>query len=145
MAEPIVFRDGKSGRAVVSGSDAPVDEIIAAIASGQTMDEVMAAHPGLDWNGIAAALRFAANAAKREGEYPTVSVPRRGVAEPSAAYGARPGDRPVLTIDEDEYDELRYRAELFEGLLEAEAELDAGLGRPHEDVFAELLQQYGGR
>ena len=145
MNQRIVFRDGKTGRAVVSGSDAPVDEIVEAIASGQTMGEVMAAHPGLEWNGIAAALRFAANATRREGEYPTPSVPTRGVAEPSAAYGSRPGDRPVLTVDEAEYDELRYRAELFEGLLEAEAELDAGLGQLHEDVFADLLQQHGGR
>lgn len=145
MAEQIVYRNGETGRAVVSGSDAPVDEIVAAIASGQSTAEVMAAYPGLEWNGIAAALRFAANATRREGEYPVASVPVRGIAEPSLAYGTRPGEPPVLTVDEAEYNELRYRADLFEGLLEAEAELDAGLGRLHEEVFGELLQQYGGR
>lgn len=101
MTEQIVFRDGETGRALVSGSGAPVDEIIEAIASGQTMGEVMAAHPGLDFDGIAAALRF-------------------------AGWSANMG----------------YRAELIRGLLEAEAELDAGLGRPHEDVFDDLLQTY---
>ncbi|HEX8317570.1 DUF433 domain-containing protein [Longimicrobium sp.] len=48
-------------------------------------------------------------------------------------------------VDWADYDEGRHRTELIDGLLAAEAELDTGLGRLHEDVFGELLQQYGGR
>jgi uncharacterized protein (DUF433 family) len=145
MVEQFVYRDGKTGRALVAGSDAPVDEIMEALACGQTKGEVLAAYPGLEPEGIAAALRFAAHATGRDPEYPYPSVPSRGVAEPAAVYGAPAGHRPTVAVDEAEYDDLRYRAELFAGLLEAEAELDAGLGRLHGDVFADLLQKHAGR
>jgi uncharacterized protein (DUF433 family) len=83
MSERIVFRDGKTGWRVVSGSDAPVDNSTEATAFGE----------------------------------------------------------PCLgPVDCGEADD---RAELIDGLLAAEAELDAGLGRLHEDVPADLLQQYG--
>ncbi len=52
------------------------------------------------------------------------------------------GEPCLGPVDWADYDEAGYRAELIDGLLVAEAELDAGLGRLHEDVFSDLVQTY---
>ncbi|MGH7997316.1 MAG: 1,4-alpha-glucan branching protein GlgB [Opitutaceae bacterium] len=56
----------KLGRPVVDGTRVAVDEILDAIAGGASPAQVAAAHPGLDAEGVHAALRFAADALRFE-------------------------------------------------------------------------------
>jgi uncharacterized protein (DUF433 family) len=68
MTEHIV-RDGETGRALVSSTGTPVDEILQAFQDGAQFEAVLARHPELTPEAIAAALRFARNAVGREFRY----------------------------------------------------------------------------
>lgn len=56
------------------------------------------------------------------------------------------GSAEVVVIDAAEYQEFqeqREKAEFIESLKRGLAEADAGLGRPAEEVFAELEAKFG--
>ena len=143
MTEYIV-RDGETGRALVSSTGTPVDEILEALEAGGAFQSAIARHPELTAEAVAAALRFARTAVTREVQY--LPKPERGftgVRERAAvAYNGR-GENTV-TLDSGEYDDLLYRLDLLEGIFEAERDLDEGNGIPHEEVFAQLRRKFGG-
>lgn len=142
MTESIV-RDGETGRAIVSSTGTPVEAILGSLEEGGAFESVLRRHPELTPGAVAAALRFARVAVDREAHY----VPRpdpgfTGVRERAAvAYGE---DAPTVTLASGEYDDLLYRLDLFEGIFEAERDLDEGNGIPHEEVFAQLRARFGG-
>ncbi|MDB4952054.1 MAG: type toxin-antitoxin system Phd/YefM family antitoxin [Gemmatimonadetes bacterium] len=55
------------------------------------------------------------------------------------------GKSAAVLLDVREYERLLDSVELMEGIREAERELDAGLGVPHERVMADLLERFDGR
>lgn len=116
MTEYIV-RDGESGRALVASTGTPVDEILQAIQDGAQFEAVLARHPELTPQGIAAALRFARNAVGREFRY---------VPDPTfGQYELR--EQPIHPFNSG------YAPG---GVAEAEHGLDDGDGMPYEEVFA---------
>lgn len=143
MTEHIV-RDGETGRALVSSTGTPVDEILDALASGGAFESVFGRHPELTPEAVVAALRFARMAVGREVQYlPRPSPGFAGVRERAAVAYNGAGEAPV-TLSSREYDDLVYRLDLFEGIVDAERDLDEGHGIPHDAVFAQLRHKFGG-
>lgn len=142
MTESIV-RDGETGRAIVSSTGTPVEEILDALEAGGAFESVLRRHPELAPDAVAAALRFARVAVGREVQYLPMPNPGfTGVRERAAvAYGE---GEPTVTLDSGEYDDLLYRLDLFEGIFESERDLDEGNGIPHEQAFAQLRARFGG-
>jgi uncharacterized protein (DUF433 family) len=143
MTEHIV-RDGETGRAVVSSTGTAVDEILDALASGGAFESVLRRHPELTPEAVAAAVRFARVAVLRGVQHlPPLEPGFTGVRERAAAAYNGAGEATV-TLASHEYDDLLYRLDLFEGIFEAERDLDEGHGIPHEAVFAQLRSKFGG-
>ena len=59
------------GKPVVAGTRVTVELILEKLAAGETMDQMLEAHPRLTAEGIYAALRFAANTLWADVVYPT--------------------------------------------------------------------------
>lgn len=59
------------GKPVVAGTRITVELILEKLSAGETVDQVLKAHPRLTTEGIYAALRFAANALRADVVYPT--------------------------------------------------------------------------
>lgn len=55
------------------------------------------------------------------------------------------GKSAAVLLDVDEYERMVDTIELLRAVQQGEAELDAGLGIPHEDAMAQLLEKYKGR
>jgi prevent-host-death family protein len=51
------------------------------------------------------------------------------------------GKSAAVLLDVEEYEEMVYTIELLRSIQRGEAQLDAGLGIPHEQVMAELLDK----
>ena len=60
------------GKPVVAGTRITVELILEKLAAGETIDQLLAAHPRLTNEGILAALSFAADALRADVVYPTV-------------------------------------------------------------------------
>jgi uncharacterized protein (DUF433 family)/predicted transcriptional regulator len=137
MEEHIV-RDGDTGRAIVSSTGTPVDEILQTLESSGPFESVLRRHPELTPEAVAAALRFARVAVARGGRSrPDPGPGFTGVRErPVETFNAGSSAGATVTLDVGEYNDLLSRLDLLEGILEAEGELDAGEGIPHEQVFA---------
>lgn len=58
------------GKPVIKGTRITVELILKSLATGETIDELLSAHPRLTKEGIYAALDFAADALKGENIYP---------------------------------------------------------------------------
>lgn len=58
------------GKPVISGTRIPVELVLEKLAAGETVDELLEAHPRLTEEGIRAALRFAAEALRADVVYP---------------------------------------------------------------------------
>ena len=58
------------GKPVVAGTRITVELILEKLASGETIEQILAAHPRLTRAGIQAALRFAADALRADVVYP---------------------------------------------------------------------------
>ena len=58
------------GKPVVSGTRIPVELILEKLAAGETIEQILAAHPRLTREGISAALAFAAGALRADVLYP---------------------------------------------------------------------------
>ena len=146
MTEEYIVRDGDTGRAIVASTGTPVDEILDSIAAGGEFGGVLRRHPELTPAAVAAALRFARVAVGREVQYlPTPPSPGfTGVRERAAVAFNGGGEGGTVTLESGEYDDLLYRLDLFEGIFEAERDLDEGNGVPHEAVFAQFRSKFGG-
>ena len=59
------------GKPVVAGTRITVELILEKLAAGETIEQILEAHPGLSAEGVRAALAFAAEALKADVVYPT--------------------------------------------------------------------------
>jgi uncharacterized protein (DUF433 family) len=149
MTEYIV-RDGETGRALVASTGTPVDEILQAIQDGAQFEAVLARHPELTPEAIAAALRFARNAVGREFRY----VPDPTFAqyelreEPLHAYNAGHGSAEPGTVDDalqsatEQRRRLRYELDVIDSIHAGLEDVAAGRLIPHEEVMARLRARF---
>jgi uncharacterized protein (DUF433 family) len=64
------------GKPIIAGTRITVELILEKLAAGETVEEIIAAHPRLNEDAIRAALGFAANALRYDVIYPVESAPR---------------------------------------------------------------------
>ena len=64
------------GKPVIAGTRITVELILEKLAAGETVEQVLAAHPRLNEDAIRAALAFAANALRADVIYPLETIPR---------------------------------------------------------------------
>ncbi len=64
------------GKPVIAGTRIPVDLILEKLASGETIEQLLDAHPRLTQKAIQAALAFAAEALRADVVYPAASSSR---------------------------------------------------------------------
>ena len=72
MGEPLVTSDNAvmMGKPVIVGTRITVELILEKLAAGETVEEILDAHPRLSREGIQAALRFGARALRADVVYP---------------------------------------------------------------------------
>lgn len=72
MARKLIVSDPKimMGKPVISGTRITVELILEKLAAGESVEQILAAHPGLTPGAIKAALSFAAEALKADVVYP---------------------------------------------------------------------------
>ncbi len=72
MAEELIQSDPAimKGKPVVAGTRITVELILDKLAAGETIDQLLQAHPRLTQNGIQAALAFASKSLKGDVVYP---------------------------------------------------------------------------
>jgi len=59
-----------AGKPVVAGTRIPVDLILEKLGAGETIEQILQAHPRLTREGVLAALRFGAEALRADVAYP---------------------------------------------------------------------------
>ncbi len=64
------------GKPVIAGTRITVELILEKLAAGETIEQVVAAHPRLDVEAVRAALAFAAGALRADVIYPHETIPR---------------------------------------------------------------------
>jgi uncharacterized protein (DUF433 family) len=64
------------GKPVIAGTRITVELILEKLAAGETVEQVVAAHPRLDVEAVRAALAFAAGALCADVIYPLETIPR---------------------------------------------------------------------
>lgn len=76
MDKRLVVSDPKimMGKPVIAGTRITVELILEKMAAGETIDDLLAAHPRLTRDGIYAAMAFAARALRADVIYPTVEA-----------------------------------------------------------------------
>jgi uncharacterized protein (DUF433 family) len=62
------------GKPVIAGTRITVELILEKLAAGETVDQVLSAHPHLPEDGVRAALAFAAQALKADVIYPAETI-----------------------------------------------------------------------
>jgi uncharacterized protein (DUF433 family) len=67
-------REVMGGKPVVAGTRITVEHILEKLAAGQTLEQLLDAHPRLTREAVQAALAFAAEALKADVVYPTRSA-----------------------------------------------------------------------
>ena len=74
MPNPLVISDPKvmMGKPVIAGTRITVELILEKLAAGETVEQILTAHPRLTAEGISAALAFAAEALKADIVYPVL-------------------------------------------------------------------------
>ena len=72
MEKPMIVSDPKilMGAPVVSGTRISVELILEKLAAGETVEQILEAHPRLTREAVQAALRFAAEAIRADVVYP---------------------------------------------------------------------------
>jgi uncharacterized protein (DUF433 family) len=77
MADPMIVSDPNvmMGKAVVAGTRITVELILEKLGGGETVEELLEAHPRLTREGVLAALRFAGQALRAEVVYPIGAKP----------------------------------------------------------------------
>ncbi|MCI0420643.1 MAG: DUF433 domain-containing protein [Acidobacteria bacterium] len=75
MSQPLIVSDPRvmMGKPVVAGTRITVELILEKLASGETMDQLLEAHPRLTKPAVLAALDFAAQALRADVVYPVAS------------------------------------------------------------------------
>jgi uncharacterized protein (DUF433 family) len=63
------------GKAVVRGTRITVELILEKLAAGETIEQILSAHPQLTEEGIRAAIAFAAEALRADVVYPVEKIP----------------------------------------------------------------------
>lgn len=76
MAKRLIVSDPKvmMGKPVIAGTRVTVELILEKMAAGETIDDLLAAHPRLTREGIYAAMAFAAQALRADVIYPTAEA-----------------------------------------------------------------------
>lgn len=64
------------GKPVIAGTRITVELILEKLAAGETVDQIVDAHPRLSEDGVRAALAFAADALRADVVYPLETTPR---------------------------------------------------------------------
>jgi uncharacterized protein (DUF433 family) len=72
MAEALIESDPSvmMGKPVIAGTRIPVETILEKLAAGETVDDILEAHPRLTREAVQAALAFAAEALRADVVYP---------------------------------------------------------------------------
>ena len=78
MAEKLIVSDPgvMMGKPVVEGTRITVELILEKLAAGETLEQLLDAHPRLTKDGVLAALAFAAEALRADVVYPIGEAPR---------------------------------------------------------------------
>ena len=78
MAEKLIASDPgvMMGKPIVEGTRITVELILEKLASGETLEQLLDAHPRLTKDGVLAALAFAAEALRADVVYPISEAPR---------------------------------------------------------------------
>ena len=64
------------GKPVIAGTRITVESILGKLAAGETVEQVLEAHPRLNEDAVRAALAFAADALHADVIYPLETIPR---------------------------------------------------------------------
>ena len=64
------------GKPVIAGTRITVESILGKLAAGETVEQVLEAHPRLNEEAVRTALAFAADALRADVVYPLETVPR---------------------------------------------------------------------
>ncbi|HQU19429.1 MAG TPA: DUF433 domain-containing protein [Fimbriimonadaceae bacterium] len=74
MAKSLITSDPKvmMGKPVIAGTRITVESILEKLATGETVEQVLSAHPRLTAEAFRAAIGFAASALRADVVYPTV-------------------------------------------------------------------------
>lgn len=77
MNEPLIHCDPKilSGRPVIAGTRISVDLLLEKLGSGESIEQILEAHPRLTREGVLAAIRYAAQVLRCEVIYPIDARP----------------------------------------------------------------------
>jgi len=77
MAESMIESDPNvmMGKPVVKGTRITVEQILEKLGAGETMEQVLEAHPRLTREGVLAALRFGAETLRADVAYPLPKAP----------------------------------------------------------------------
>ncbi len=88
MEEPLVVADPKimAGKPVIRGTRITVELILEKLAAGQTVEQVLKDYPYITWEGIRAALEFAAESVSFERMYPVDRALTETLQEQSLSY-----------------------------------------------------------
>ena len=78
MAKELIVSDPKvmMGKPVIAGTRITVESILEKLAAGESIDQILQAHPRLTPEAIRAAIGFAAAALRADVVYPTVESTR---------------------------------------------------------------------
>ena len=76
MAKQLIVSDPRimMGKPVIAGTRITVELVLEKLAAGETIDDILAAHPRVTREGIYAAMAFAAEALRADVVYPTTEV-----------------------------------------------------------------------
>jgi uncharacterized protein (DUF433 family) len=76
MAQPLIVANPKimMGKPTVAGTRITVELILEKLAAGETVDQILAAHPRLTEKGLRAAIGFAAEVLGAEVVYPMENI-----------------------------------------------------------------------
>ena len=146
MGGKAIVRDGKTGEAVVAGTEVRVSSILEVLAESGSMAAVVERFPVLSADDVAAALAFAARSVRGPAEYagpPAAgsAIPGR-VREAAVAYGRANVDDEIFRVDariaalSDEADFLRA----IRGGLD---DVRTGNLVPHDEAMAQLEAIFG--
>ena len=64
------------GKPVIAGTRITVELILEKLAAGETVEQILEAHPRLNQDAVRAALAFAADALRADVVYPLETIPR---------------------------------------------------------------------
>ena len=72
MGEPLIVSDPKVmlGKPVIAGTRITVELVLEKLAAGETIDDILDAHPHLTRDGVQAAIQYAVKVLRAEAIYP---------------------------------------------------------------------------